>query len=146
MADLSGLKVLFVAGFGPISADPAASKKLYVDTLQLPLEAMPHDPNYWQGEGMEGVKHFAIWPLAAAADAVFGKPAWPKDVTTPTSWLELDVEDIKSATKVLKDRGYKLLVEGREEPWGQTVTRMISPEGILLGLTITPWLRQKAGK
>jgi catechol 2,3-dioxygenase-like lactoylglutathione lyase family enzyme len=142
MPDLSGIKVLFVAGFGPISADPAASKKLYVDTLKLPLEAMPHDPTYFHGEGMEGVKHFAIWPLKSAAEAVFGKGEWPKDVPTPTSWIEFDVEDIAAATAALKAQGYKLLVEAREEPWGQTVTRMISPEGLLLGLTITPWLRK----
>jgi hypothetical protein len=36
-----GLKVLFVAGFGPLVRDSAASKALYVDTLQLPLEARP---------------------------------------------------------------------------------------------------------
>ncbi len=143
MPDLSGIKVLFVAGFGPVSANPAESKKLYVDTLKLPLEAMPHDNTYWHGEGMEGVKHFAIWPLHAAAQAVFGKDAWPADLPVPSAWLEFDVEDINSATKTLKDRGYRLLVEAREEPWGQTVTRMLSPEGVLLGLTITPWLRKQ---
>lgn len=142
MPDLSGIKVLFIAGFGPVSANPMESKKLYVDTLKLPLEAMPHDDAYWHGEGMEGVKHFAIWPLNAAAQAVFGKDAWPADLPAPSAWLEFDVEDISSATKTLKDRGYKLLVEAREEPWGQTVTRMLSPEGVLLGLTITPWLRK----
>ncbi|PLP37801.1 glyoxalase, partial [Klebsiella variicola] len=26
-------------------------------------------------------------------------------------------------------------------PWGQTVTRLLSPEGLLAGLTVTPWLR-----
>lgn len=142
MPDLSGIKVLFIAGFGPVSANPMESKKLYVDTLKLPLEAMPHDDAYWHGEGMEGVKHFAIWPLNAAAQAVFGKDAWPADLPAPSAWLEFDVEDINSATKTLKARGYKLLVEAREEPWGQTVTRMLSPEGVLLGLTITPWLRK----
>jgi hypothetical protein len=41
----------------------------------------------------------------------------------------------------LKQRGYKLLVESRTEPWGQIVTRMLSPEGILIGITYTPWMR-----
>ena len=26
-------------------------------------------------------------------------------------------------------------------PWGQTVTRLLSPEGLLTGVTFTPWLR-----
>jgi hypothetical protein len=63
-------------------------------------------------------------------------------VPTPHSWLEFDVEDVASATTVLKDRGYTVLVDSRKEPWGQTVTRMLSPEEILIGITFTPWLRE----
>ena len=48
---------------------------------------------------------------------------------------------IPSISMVLRDRGYTLLVDCRKEPWGQTVTRMLSPEGILIGITFTPWLR-----
>jgi len=141
VTDLSGLKVLFVAGFGPVVRDPAASKQFYVDTLGLPLEPMPDDQTYFHGENLTGVKHFALWPLANAAHSCFGTDAWPATVPEPHSWLEFDVEDISSATQVLKARGYELLVEARLEPWGQTVTRMLSPEGILIGLTLTPWLR-----
>jgi len=36
-----------------------------------------------------------------------------------------------------------LLVSEKVEPWGQTVTRMLSPEGLLVGLNYTPWLRGK---
>ena len=46
-----------------------------------------------------------------------------------------------SATRVLSEKGYRMLVANRTEPWGQTVTRLLSPEGLLTGLTITPWLR-----
>ena len=141
MPDLSELKVLFVAGFGPIVRDPAASKRFYVDTLGLPLTPMEHDANYYHGEKLDGVRHFALWPLNAAAESCFGKDRWPKDVPEPHSWLEFDVEDVASATAVLKKQGYRLLVETRTEPWGQTVTRMISPEGILIGITFTPWMR-----
>ena len=38
MSDTSGLKVVFVAGFGPLVKDSAASKAFYVDALGLPLE------------------------------------------------------------------------------------------------------------
>ena len=141
MPNLSGIDLLFIAGFGPVTQDPAASKKLYVDTLGLPLEAMDGNPNYYHGEGIEGVKHFAIWPLDQAAMSCFGKAAWPSDIPTPNSWIEFDVADIGAASAILKSRGYKLLVDTRKEPWGQTVTRLLSPEGILVGLTVTPWLR-----
>jgi catechol 2,3-dioxygenase-like lactoylglutathione lyase family enzyme len=141
VTDLSGLKVLFVSGFGPVVRDPEASRQFYVDTLGLPLEAMPDDAAYLHSEGVAGVKHFALWPLASAARSCFGTDEWPATIPEPRSWLELDVEDIGSATRLLKARGYELFVDARVEPWGQTVTRLLSPEGILIGITLTPWLR-----
>ncbi len=139
-APIPGLKVLFVAGFGPIVRSPAESIAFFRDTLGLPLEAMPHDETYLHGH-LEGVKHFALWPLASAAESCFGKPAWPADVPAPQAWLELDVEDVAEASRVLRERGYRLLVDNRKEPWGQTVTRLLSPEGVLVGITFTPWMR-----
>ena len=141
MTDLTGLKVLFVAGFGPVVRDAGAGKSFYQDVLQLPLEAMPHDPDYLHGETLAGVKHFALWPLPSAAESCFGTKTWPDDVPAPQAWLEFDVEDVAAATRLLASRGYRLLVENRLEPWGQTVTRLLSPEGILIGITLTPWLR-----
>ena len=137
----SPLKVSFVAGFGPIVRDPAASRALYRDTLGLPLEPMPNDDTYLHAEGMVGVRHFALWPLAQAAQSCFGTPLWPESVPAPTSWLEFDVDDVATASAELERRGYQLLVNNRKEPWGQTVTRLLSPEGILIGITFTPWLR-----
>ena len=140
VTEIAGLKVLFVAGFGPVTRDPEASKAFYLDTLQLPLEATPEDSAYLHGK-LDGVRHFALWPLASAAQSCFATDVWPEHVPVPHAWLEFDVEDVASATEVLKDRGYKLLVDCRKEPWGQTVTRMMSPEGILIGITFTPWMR-----
>jgi catechol 2,3-dioxygenase-like lactoylglutathione lyase family enzyme len=137
---MSDLKVLFVAGFGPIVRDAAKSRAFFQATLGLPLEAMPHDDTYLHGH-LDGVKHFSLWPLSSAAESCFGTSEWPKEVPVPQAWLELDVEDVAAASKVLKDRGYRLLVDHRTEPWGQTVTRLLSPEGILVGLTYTPWMR-----
>ena len=141
MTDLEGLKVVFVAGFGPIVRDPQASQALYVRALGLPLEARPEDPDYFHGETLDGVRHFALWPLASAATSCFGTPTWPEDVPVPQGWIEFDVEDVREASTVLKERGYTLLVDTRVEPWGQTVTRLLGPEGLLVGLTYTPWLR-----
>ena len=141
MTEIAGLKVLFVAGFGPIVRDPQASKAFYLETLGLPLEAMSHDPDYLHAEKLDGVRHFALWPLASAAESCFGTGVWPDGTPVPHAWLEFDVEDVATATQVLKDRGCTLLVACRTEPWGQTVTRMLSPEGILIGITLTPGLR-----
>lgn len=141
-----GLKVMFVAGFGPIVEDAASARELYLNTLGLPLEAMPHDPAYLHSETLPGVKHFALWPLSSAAESCFGQKEWPASMPKPRSWLEMDVEDATAASAALKAKGYELLVDNREEPWGQTVTRLLSPEGILVGLTITPWLRGEPAK
>lgn len=54
------------------------------------------------------------------------------------------MRDIQAASDVLMAKGYRLLIANREEPWGQTVTRLLSPEGLLTGVTITPWLREEA--
>lgn len=143
MTHIDGLKVLFVAGFGPI-VDTPDSKTFYLDTLGLPLKAMPQDPDYFHGETLEGVRHFALWPLRSAAASCFRLNAWPSDVRVPQAWVEFDVEDVAAASAVLKERGYTLLVDARTEPWGQTVTRLLSPEGVLVGLTFTPWMRGTA--
>ena len=59
----------------------------------------------------------------------------------PQGGIEFDVEDSDQAVRELQAAGYKLLVAGRVEPWGQTVTRLLSPEGLLIGITVTPWMR-----
>jgi catechol 2,3-dioxygenase-like lactoylglutathione lyase family enzyme len=141
VTDLSELKVVFVSGFGPIVTDPQASQALYVGALGLPLQSRPEDPEYFHGETLDGVRHFALWPLRSAAQSCFGAESWPTDVPAPQAWIEFDVEDVRAASAALKQRGYTLLVDTREEPWGQTVTRLLSPEGLLVGLTFTPWLR-----
>jgi hypothetical protein len=40
------------------------------------------------------------------------------------------------------ERGHRLLKETVVEPWGQTVARLLSPEGILVGLVYTPWMHK----
>jgi len=134
------IAVLFVAGFGPIVRDPVASRKFYSDALGLPFE---EDSNGYLYTGeLDGVKHFALWPLAQAAESCFGSNKWPDNVPAPQAWLEFDVEDIERATAELKSQGYKLLVSTQKEPWGQVVTRLLGPEGLLVGITHTPALRK----
>jgi catechol 2,3-dioxygenase-like lactoylglutathione lyase family enzyme len=140
-----GLGVLFVAGFGPIVSRQDENRRLYVDTLGLPLKPMAENPDYLHTEKLDGAKHFAIWPLEQASQSCFGTRDWPQERPVLQCWLEFDVADLERATAILKEAGYELLVEAREEPWGQSVTRFLSPDGILLALTHTPWLRKEEG-
>ncbi len=137
------IKVLFVAGFGPITRVDQESKSLYLNILDIPIKAMEGNESYMSTEDGElgGVKHFALWPLTQAAESCFGVNEWPEELKIPQSWIEFEVEDIAEASVHLVSKGYQLLVNNRVEPWGQTVTRFLSPEGILTGLTVTPWLR-----
>ena len=135
------MNVLFVAGFGPIVQEMDTAQAFYGGALGLPLEG---DATYLHTAAVDGVKHFALWPLAAAAQSCFGVDAWPNDIPAPQGWLEFDVDDVAAATAELEARGYRLLVANRREPWGQTVSRLLGPEGLLVAVTDTPALRAKA--
>jgi len=135
------MKVLFVTGFGPIVRDHASSRKLYVETLGLPLSPHASNADYFHTNKIDGVKEFALWSLEDAAESCFGARVWPDHLPVPQAWLEFDVEDIAAATTQLEGQGHRLLTAQRQEPWGQTVTRFLSPEGILLAITHSPWLR-----
>ncbi|EOC1314377.1 glyoxalase [Cronobacter turicensis] len=145
---LPGVDVLFVAGFGPVSQSTSASAAFYLEALGLPLKPMEGNSDYLLAEegALKGVAHFAVWPLSQAASSCFGVEQWPAQMPVPQGWVEYEVDDLVSATRKLREMGYRLLVENREEPWGQSVTRLLSPEGLLTGLTITPWLRQQASE
>lgn len=135
------MKVLFVAGFGAVVRDMQSSLRFYRDAMGIPLVEKEDVAT----EALEGVKYFSLWPLADAAESCFGEREWPSNVAVPQAWIEFDVDDIAAAAEELRAKGYKLLVGPREEPWGQTVARLLSPEGILVGVTITPWRREGGG-
>jgi Glyoxalase/Bleomycin resistance protein/Dioxygenase superfamily len=134
------MKVLFIAGFGPIASDVEESRRLYEDALGITFKK--EDGDYRHTEELKGANAFAIWPLDQAAESCFGSSEWPDDVVRPQAWLEFDVEEVAEATREMEERGYRLLVANRTEPWGQVVSRLISPEGLLVGLTMTPWMRK----
>jgi hypothetical protein len=80
---------------------------------------------------------------AFAALSCFGKDAWPDEVPAPQAWVEFDVDSVEKATAELESRGYRMLVKNKKEPWGQTVSRFIAPEGLLVGISYTPLLRDE---
>ena len=131
--------VLFVAGFGPIVRDTAASRRFYLETLGLPFKE--DAGGYLHTGELEGVKHFALWSLGQAAESCFGRGEWPGDVPVPQAWIEFDVADIEKATAELKAQGYRLLVEMRTEPWGQIIARVLDPNGLIVGVCVTSHLQ-----
>ncbi len=140
MTEFAEIEILFIAGFGPIVRNAAASQELYRDTLHIPFKE--EQDGYLHTESLPGAKSFALWPLSLAAESCFGKSVWPDDVPVPQAWLEFDVASVEKASETLQAKGYHLLVTARKEPWGQIVSRFLSPEGVLVGLTFTPWMRK----
>lgn len=135
------MKVAFVAGFGPIIRDSSAAHAFWRDGLGI--EFAEPAPGYFTNDSLEGVKAFAMWPLEQAAESTFGTPTWPDDLPMPQAWIELDVESagaVAAAVEELRAADHRVLRDAHEEPWGQTTARLLSPEGLLVGVTFTPWM------
>jgi catechol 2,3-dioxygenase-like lactoylglutathione lyase family enzyme len=136
------MKIEFLSTVAVISPDPPASRKLYVDALGLPLKS-DSDGEYHHSERINGCKHFGVWPLSQAAEACFGTKQWPAERPVPQVSIEFDVTSaaaVGAAAQELQQAGYELLHPAREEPWGQTVARLQSPEGAILGISYAPSL------
>ena len=132
---------LFVASVSVITPDPVASRALYVDALGLPLERL--EGEYFASERIGGSRHFGVWPLTEAAQACFGTAAWPADRPVPQASIEFELADpaaVADGAAELEAAGHRLLHGARTEPWGQTVARLQSPEGLVVGLSFAPWL------
>ncbi len=136
MQGLEKIRILFVAGFGPIVRDADASRKLYVEALNIPFKE--ESGGYLHTSALQGAKEFALWPLSQAAESCFGNSTWPDSLPPPHAWLEFDVDNVESATAELESQGYRMLIKNKKEPWGQTVSRFLDPNGLLVGLTFTP--------
>jgi catechol 2,3-dioxygenase-like lactoylglutathione lyase family enzyme len=139
------MQVQFITSVAVIAPDPPASRKLYLNTLGLPLEQL--DGDYFASEHIAGSKHFGVWPLSQAAQACYGTPDWPREVPVPQASIEFEVASagaVAGAAQELKTQGYALLHPPRTEPWGQTVARILSPEGLIVGLSFAPSLHAQS--
>ena len=141
MQELENIRILFIAGFGPIVRDVDASRKLYAQALDIPFKE--ESGGYLHTEALQGAKAFALWPLAQAAESCFGNSTWPDSLPAPHAWLEFDVDNVETATATIEAMGYRMLIKNKTEPWGQTVSRFLDADRILVGLTFTPWMREK---
>lgn len=136
------MNILFIASVSVIVQDPEASRRLFVESLALPLTHNEGD-DYYYSESIGGSKHFGVWPLSQAAEACFGLKKWPEDRPVPQASIEFEVQDAASvadAAAELQTNGFNLLHDARLEPWGQTVARLQTTEGLIVGISYAPWL------
>ena len=86
-----------------------------------------------------------IGPLSQAAEACFGTPQWPGGRVVPQASIEFEVEDaeaVAAAGAELQRAGFELLHPARTEPWGQTVTRLLTEDGLIVGVSYAPSLHE----
>jgi catechol 2,3-dioxygenase-like lactoylglutathione lyase family enzyme len=140
------MNVAMVATVAVISAEPAQSRRLFMDTLGLPLEG--EGDGYYSTGRIPGCNHFGIWPLAEAAQSCFGRPEWPEGLVVPQASIEFEVESpeaVEAAATELQRAGYDVLHPARTEPWGQIVARLLTKDGMILGMSYIPAFHQGAG-
>ena len=135
------MDVQSVASISPIVADPSAAKAFYQQGLGLSFEGEADD--YVFTEELGGVKHFGLWRLTDAAQACYGQPDWPSGVPVPQASLEFELaspDAVPAAAAELAGQGHQLIHDARAEPWGQVIARLLSPEGMVVGVSTAPSL------
>ncbi len=139
------MKIESITSVAVITPDVAASHRLYLDALGLPLKQL--DGDYCASDEIAGCNHFGVWPLSQAAEACFGTTTWPRDIARPQLSLEFELADAAAVARgvdELRSRGFELLHDAKVEPWGQTVARLLSAEGAIVGLSYAPTLHEQS--
>ena len=137
------MDVQFITSVAVVTADPPQSRRLFKDALGLPLEG--DGDGYYSSGNIGGSKHFGVWPLTEAAQACFGSPDWPADRVVPQASIEFEVagaDAVTAAGAELEAAGYELLHSARTEPWGQTVARLLTSDGLIVGISYAPVLHE----
>jgi catechol 2,3-dioxygenase-like lactoylglutathione lyase family enzyme len=135
------MDVQFITSVAVVTADPPQSRRLFMDALGLPLEG--DGDGYYSSGSIAGSRHFGVWPLTEAAQACFGSPDWPAGRVVPQASIEFEVADAAAVTAAgaeLEGAGYELLHPARTEPWGQTVARLLTSDGLIVGISYAPML------
>lgn len=140
------MNVSMVATVAVITAEPSQSRQLFIETLGLPLEG--EGEGYYSSGNVPGCNHFGVWPLAEAAESCFGTREWPEGLTVPQASIEFEVDDpqaVATAGAELQAAGYELLHPARTEPWGQTVARLLTRDGLIVGVSYIPAFHDDPG-
>ena len=134
------MDVHFIASFSVVTANLTEDRRLFLDTLGLPLGVPEGDEgsDYLFSEAIPGARHFGVWPLREAAQACVGTSSWPATHPVPQASVEFEVDDVAAAAAELQAAGHRLLHPVRTEPWGQVIARLQTPDGLLVGVCVTP--------
>jgi catechol 2,3-dioxygenase-like lactoylglutathione lyase family enzyme len=134
-----------VATVAVVTADPAQSRRFFIDALGLPLEG--EGDGYYSSADIPGCNHFGVWPLSEAAEACFGTREWPHGLAVPQASIEFEVESpeaVDAAATELQSAGFELLHPARTEPWGQVVARLLTKDGLIVGMSYAAAFHQGA--
>lgn len=140
------MNVSMVATVAVITAEPSQSRQLFIETLGLPLEG--EGEGYYSSGNVPGCNHFGVWPLSEAAESCFGMREWPEGLTVPQASIEFEVDDpqaVATAGAELQAAGFELLHPARTEPWGQTVARLLTRDGLMVGVSYIPAFHDDPG-
>ncbi len=137
------MKVLFIGSIGVIARDRAEGRRVFVDGLGLPLKT-PEEGDFLFSQRL-GSKYFGVWSLSDAAKTCFGVDRWPSDRPVPQAFIEFEMDDaasVAAAASELESKGHVMLHGPRRDPWGQTVARMQTADGLLIGISYVPWMHR----
>lgn len=129
-----------------ITSSLAEGRALYVDAIGLPLD-QADGTNFLHSEKLGGSRYFGVWPLSEAAKTCFGSESWPAGHPVPQLFIEFEVGSpagVAAAASELESKGYGLLHGPRTDPWGQTVARLQTKDGLLIGISYVPWMHRRA--
>jgi hypothetical protein len=135
----SAMRGLFVAGFGSIVREREASRHFYGDDLGTRLDA--EADGYLHTEGLAGGKDLRALAARASGGAVLRRPTVARTRPRPARLARVRRGRSGGRDVGATHQGVCPLGRARVEPWGQTVTRLLAPEGILVGVTHTPSMR-----
>lgn len=114
-----------------------------MDALGLPLRRLHGE--YFATEELGGCNHFGVWPLAQAAQACFGTSEWPSGHPVPQVSIEFELESaeaVAAAAGELEAKGFSLLHGSKTQPWGQVLARLLTIDGVIVGLSYAPSLHK----
>lgn len=140
------MRIQFIGSLGVIARNWDEGQTLFRNVLGLPLEHA-EGGDFLFSEKLGSSKYFGVWPLTEAAKACFGRDSWPADRPVPQMFIEFEVgspASVAQAASELESKEYVLLHGPRKDPWGQTVARLQTGDGLIIGISYVPWMHRHA--
>ncbi len=142
------MRPAFIGAIGLIVRRLPQGRALYVKSLGLPLRQLP-GTQFLHSTRLGGGRYFGVWPLAEAARACFGTDRWPTGRRIPQMFIEFEMAspgEVAAAATELERRGHRLLHGARRDPWGQTVARLQTDDGVVVGISFVPWMHRRRAR